>query len=483
MPITIPAIDVMPLLPQIIVAVAALIMLILNVFVPPERTQILALFTLASLGASALAVFAQWGETGTAYGGMVATDNLTLYACLVLLAGAAFTVLLSWDYVRSEDISYGEFYTLILLAVAGMMLLAASSDLLMVFLSLETLSLALYILVGFARQRLSSEEAALKYFLLGSFASAFLLYGIALTYGATGTTNFTKLASAIANAAVLHNPLLLAGLVLLLVGFGFKLALVPFQMWTPDVYQGAPTPVTAFMSVATKAAAFVALLRFASYAVPSLSSEWALLLAILAVLTMTLGNLVALKQSNIKRMLAYSSIAQAGYILIGIIAGGEQGHMAVLFYLLTYTFMNVGAFAVVEALERQGEGLEISDYAGLAARAPALAAAMALFMFSLAGFPPTAGFFAKFYVFNSAVQAGYTWLAVVGVLNSLVGVVYYVGVVVVMYMREPAESPVPLNVTRALSLVVLIAALGTLAFGLIPSPILDLARQSLAMLP
>jgi NADH-quinone oxidoreductase subunit N len=483
MPITIPTVTVMPVLPQIIVAVAALIMLILNVFVPPERTQILAVLTLAGLGASAAAVFAQWGETGTVYNGMMATDNLSLYACLVLLAGAALTVLLSWDYVRSEDLSHGEFYTLILLAVAGMMLLAASSDLLMVFLSLETLSLALYILVGFARQRLTSEEAALKYFLLGAFASAFLLYGIALTYGATATTNFAQVAAAVASAPLAHNVLLLTGLVLLLVGFGFKLALVPFQMWTPDVYQGAPTPVTAFMSVATKAAAFVALLRFASYAIPSLSSEWAALLAIIAVLTMTLGNVVAIKQSNIKRMLAYSSIAQAGYILIGIIAGGEQGQSAVLFYLLTYTFMNVGAFAVVEALERRDEGLEIRDYAGLGARAPALAAAMALFMFSLAGFPPTAGFFAKFYVFNSAVQAGYAWLAVVGVLNSLVGVVYYVGIVVVMYMREPGASPVALSVTRALSLVVLIAALGTLVFGLIPSPVLDLARQSLAMLP
>ena len=261
--------------------------------------------------------------------------------------------------------------------------------------------------------------------------------------------------------------MLLAGVVMVLVGFGFKLALVPFQMWTPDVYQGAPTPVTAFMSVATKAAAFAALLRLVFYALPSLNAEWAPMLAILAVLTMTAGNLAAIVQRNIKRMLAYSSIAHAGYILVAVIAGGELGQMSVLFYLAAYTLMNVGAFAVVEALERREEGLELSDYAGLARRAPLLAAAMALFMFSLAGFPPTAGFFAKFYVFNAAVQAGYGWLAVVGVLNSLLGVVYYVGVIVNMYMREPGKSDRPVDVSGALALALVIAAVSTLALGLV----------------
>jgi len=270
--------------------------------------------------------------------------------------------------------------------------------------------------------------------------------------------------------------------VMITVGFGFKLALVPFQMWTPDVYQGAPTPVTAFMSVATKAAAFAALLRLVMYALPSLTAHWVPLLSMLAVLTMTIGNLAAIVQHNIKRMLAYSSIAHAGYILVAVVAGGELGQASVLFYLTAYTFMNVGAFAVVEALERHEEGLELSDYAGLWARSPWLAAAMALFMFSLAGFPPTAGFFAKFYVFNAAVQAGYGWLAVIGVLNSLLGVVYYVGVIVNMFMREPGKTGVTINLSPALVLALVIAAWATLQFGLLPSPVLDLARQSLAVL-
>lgn len=481
MPIPVPTIDVLPVLPVVIVAATALLILVLGVVIPRRSTQVLALLTLLGLGAAAAAALFLWGESGVAYGGMLATDNLSLFFGLVLIAGAALTVLLSWEYLDREGISYGEFFTLILLALAGMMFLAAGNDLLVIFLALETLSLALYILVGFARERRSSEEAALKYFLLGAFASAILLYGIALVYGATGTTNLAGLAAG-AGGRLLDNPLLLAGVVLITVGFGFKLALVPFQMWTPDVYQGAPTPVTAFMSVATKAAAFAALLRLAMGALPALADVWAPMLAALAVLSMTVGNLAALAQRNIKRMLAYSSIAHAGYILVAIVAGGETGQAGVLFYLVAYTFMNVGAFAVVEALERHEEGLELGDYAGLAARAPLLAAAMALFLFSLAGFPPTAGFFAKFYVFNAAVQQGYTWLAVIGVLNSLVGVAYYVGVIVQMYMREPGRTPATPELSRALTLALIVAAVAVLLFGLWPSPVLDLARQSLAVL-
>jgi NADH-quinone oxidoreductase subunit N len=483
MPITIPPIEVMPLLPQIIVAVAALVVLMLDVLVSRERAWILAALTLAALAASAAAVIYLWGATGTAYGGMFASDNLTLYFALVLLAGAALSVLLSWDYMRQEGLERGEFYALVLLALAGMMLLVASNDLLMVFLSLEALSLALYILVGFARERKASQEAALKYFLLGAFASAFLLYGIALFYGATGTTSLSAMATLADVQALSGNGLFLAGAAMVVVGFGFKLALVPFQMWTPDVYQGAPTPVTAFMSVATKAAAFAAVLRLVSYATPWFSTSWAPMLALLAVLTMTAGNLMALPQRNMKRMLAYSSIAQAGYILIGVVAGGVPGQTGVLFYLMVYTFMNIGAFAVVEVLERHEQGTEIGDYAGLAKRSPVLAAAMALFMFSLAGFPPTAGFFAKFYVFGSAVQAGYTGLAVIGVLNSLVGVVYYTNVVINMYMRDPGHTEMTLNLRPILALAVLIACAGTLLLGLAPAPLLNLAQQALALLP
>lgn len=477
----IPTVDIMPVLPQVIVAVAALLLLLLDLVLPSDRTEILAALTLLALGASAAAALYIWGASGTAYSGMIASDNLSLFFCLVLLTGGALTVLLSWDYLKREEIGRGEFYPLVLLALAGMMLLVASNDLLMIFLALETLSLALYILVGFARDRLSSEEAALKYFLLGAFASAFLLYGIALIYGATGTTRLSSLGGFVSTIELRENYLLIGGLVLLMVGFAFKLALVPFQMWTPDVYQGAPTPVTAFMSVATKAAGFAALMRVVAYALPSLSADWMPMLAVLAILSMTVGNLAALAQRNIKRMLAYSSIAHAGYILIGIVAGNELGQSSVLFYLATYTFASVGAFAVVQALERREEGLAIGDYAGLARRAPGLSAVMALFMFSLAGFPPTAGFIAKFYVFSAAVEAGFVGLAIIGVLNSLVGVAYYVGVVVNMYMREPGKSMAPLHVTLSLVISVAIAAWGVVGFGLLPSPLLELARQSLAL--
>lgn len=480
MPIPVPTIDILPILPVAIVAAFALLTLLHGVALPGGGTLAIRVLTLVGLGAGAAAAVYLWGATSAPYGGMYAADNLTVFFDLILIASAVLAILLSWEYLDREGISYGEFFTLILLAVAGMMLLAASNDLLVVFLSLETLSLALYILVGFARERRSSEEAALKYFLLGAFASAILLYGIALTYGATGTTSLAALAAG--GIDPLRNPLLLAGAALITVGFAFKLALVPFQMWTPDVYQGAPTPVTAFMSVATKAAAFAALLRLVVYALPTLSDVWAPLLAILAVLTMTVGNLAALVQHNIKRMLAYSSVAHAGYILVAIVAGSERGLASVLFYLVAYTFMNVGAFAVVEALERNEEGLELGDYAGLAARSPWLAAAMALFLFSLAGFPPTAGFFAKFYVFSAAVQQGYGWLAVLGVLCSLVGVAYYVGVIVQMYMREPGRAPVIAHPSRALAVAVVIAAALVLLFGLWPSPVLELAQQSLAIL-
>ncbi len=482
MPIATPTIDVVSVLPLVIVAATALLTLVLGVLLPRRQTHTLGLIALLGLGAAAAAALALWGMTGTAYGGMLATDNLSLFFSLVILAGGALAILLSWEYLDREGISYGEFFTLILLAVAGMMLLAAANDLLVVFLSLETLSLALYILVGFARERASSEEAALKYFLLGAFASATLLYGIALVYGATGVTSLAGLAAAGSSGGLLHNPLFLAGLALITVGFGFKLALAPFQMWTPDVYQGAPTPVTAFMSVATKAAAFAALLRLVMSALPALVDVWSLMLAILAVLTMTVGNLAALAQRNVKRMLAYSSIAHAGYILVAFVAGGELAQTSILFYLVAYTFMNVGAFAVVEALERHEQGLDLSDYAGLATRAPWLAAAMALFLFSLAGFPPTAGFFAKFYVFSAAVQRGYAWLAVIGVLNSLIGVAYYVAVIVNMYMRKPAATPSALAVSRSLTAALVLAAAAILLFGLWPSPVLDLARQSLSML-
>jgi NADH-quinone oxidoreductase subunit N len=361
-----------------------------------------------------------------------------------------------------------------------MMLMGAATDLIIIFLALEILSIPLYVLTGLNRTRLESGEAALKYFLLGAFASGFFLYGIALTYGATGTTNLAGIVGFLGNVSA--GPYLYIALGLLLVGLAFKVALVPFHMWVPDVYQGAPTSVAAFMSVGAKAAGFAALARVLLYAFPTLASSWAVPLAALAVLSMTLGNLAAIAQSDIKRMLAYSSIAHAGYILVGVVAANEAGAAGILFYLLAYALMNVGAFATAIVVGKRREpGVGIADYAGLASRCPSLAAAMAIFMLSLAGVPPLAGFMGKFYLFSAAVQAGLTWLAIVGVLNSVLSAFFYLRVIVVMYMRE-AEEPKPLSLSWPLSVAVALAALGVVALGLWPSPLLDMAQQAIGAL-
>jgi len=359
-------------------------------------------------------------------------------------------------------------------------LVVSSADLIVLFLGLEVLSLALYILAGFIRGWTPGQESALKYFILGSFSLGFLVYGTALVYGATGTTSFAKLSQQLANAAILDSPVLLVGVGLLLVGFAFKLAFVPFHMWKPDVYEGAPTAVTAFMAVGTKAAIFAALVRLLATALPALQPQWGVILWALAMLTMVVGNIAAIAQSNIKRMLAYSSIAHAGYVLVAVVASNAAGWMGAVFYLAAYTFMNLGAFAVVAAWGEGAEkNLDLGDYAGLAARKPLLAAAMATFMLALAGVPPTAGFMAKLYVFSAAVQGGLIDLALVGVLTSAIAAYYYLRVIVIMYMREPVGEaagalPAPWG------LVLLITALATWLMGLFPAPVVGLAQGLLA---
>jgi len=352
-----------------------------------------------------------------------------------------------------------------------------------IFLGLETLSIALYILAGFLREQLRSNESALKYLLLGAFATGFLLYGIALVYGATGSTNLRQIAAVVATGN-LNNPVWLTiGAGLLIVGFAFKVASVPFHMWTPDVYEGAPTSVTAFMIAGTKAAAFAGFLRVLMTALPALAPDWSRVLWLLAVLTMTVGNVVAIAQTSIKRMLAYSSIAHAGYLLVALVAASTLGSGSILFYLVAYTFMNLGAFAVVIALARQdGERTSLEEYAGLGWKYPFLGAAMALFMFSLAGIPPTAGFMGKFYIFNAAIQANYVGLAIIGVLNSVVSVYYYLRVTVIMYMGQGEEAPAASRLAPALGLAVLIAILGTLELGLFPARFLEMALRSVGAL-
>ena len=442
-----------------------------------------AIVSLLTLAAAAGSVFRVRDARRTLFEGMFLHDGFTVFFTLLFCAVAAVAVLQSWDYIRRTRIAHGEYYALMLAATLGMILMAASNDLITIFLGLELMSLALYILVGFRRGRLDSSEAALKYFLLGAFASGFLLYGIALLYGATGTTNLGRMAVFLADSPMLGNPLLLMGGLLVLAGFGFKVAAVPFHMWTPDAYEGAPTTVTGFMSAGAKAAGFAALLRLLMVALPGLMVEWRPLLSWIAILTMSVGNITALLQTNVKRMLAYSSIAHAGYLLVAVVAGGLEGGSAALFYLAVYSLMNLGAFGVLSLLGReQEERVTLADLAGLGARHPGLALAMTVFMLSLGGIPPTAGFMGKVYVFGTAVDAGLVPLVIVGVLNSVVSIYYYLRVTVVMYMQEPQGEPVEVA-WAAPAVLAMAATLGlTLWWGFQASGLLEQARRSIMAL-
>jgi len=368
-----------------------------------------------------------------------------------------------------------------------MMFMAAGTDLIAIFLGLETMSTAIYILAGFVRKDVKGNEAAIKYMLLGAFSTGFLLYGIALIFGATGSTNLAAIYKYLSASAIPSSPMLLFGMALLITGFGFKIAAVPFHMWTPDVYEGAPTTVTAFMSVGVKAGAFAAFLRVFVFALPSLQSDWTHILWGLAIVTMTLGNLGALLQENIKRMLAYSSIAHAGYLIVGMVAArnsaGDMGSYSILYYLLAYTFMNLGAFFVVILYGKRAEdNLNISDYAGMGYRYPLLGATMAIFMFSLAGIPPTAGFVGKFHIFASAVKGGFIDLAIIGIINSAVSVYYYLRVTVMIYMKDPDTVTPRLQFSRTAVLATTLAALATLILGIFPERFITLARQSVSLL-
>jgi NADH-quinone oxidoreductase subunit N len=359
--------------------------------------------------------------------------------------------------------------------------MAASNNLIAIFIALELMSLALYVMVGFRRTQLESNEAALKYFLLGAFASGFLLYGIALLYGATGSVDLVRIAATVADSPLSGSPLLIAGVLLVLTGFAFKVAVVPFHMWTPDAYEGAPTTVTAFMSAGAKAAGFAALLRVAMRAFDSTDADWTALLTVIAVLTMTVGNVSALLQTNVKRMLAYSSIAHAGYVLVALIAGGRDGASSALFYLAVYAVMNIGAFGVLSLLGRnEEERVLVSDFAGLGFRQPALAIAMTFFMLSLGGIPPTAGFMGKVFVFGAALDAGHVVLVVIGVLNSVVSVFYYLRVTIAMYMSEPQGEPVHVAWAVPGAIAIVLTLLLTLWWGVQAHALWAQAQRSVA---
>jgi NADH-quinone oxidoreductase subunit N len=436
---------------------------------------------LAGIVAALLASIARWGHGARAFRDMVLLDDYALFLHVVICYAAALAVLLSIDYLRRHGVESGEYYALVLMSTSGMLLLASAGDLIVVFLGIELVSLPLYVLAGLFKTRLAAGEASMKYFLLGAFATAFFLYGVALIFGATGATNFDRIAAAA--AARPSDPLITVGLGLLLVGFGFKISSVPFHMWAPDVYEGAPTSITALIATGSKAAAFGALIRVLAVALKPAQPDWTVLLWALAAVTMTLGNVVAIAQSNLKRMLAYSSVAHVGYMLVGLVAGGVPGAGAILYYLLAYTFTTAGAFGAILMVERAGEeAVEVRDYAGLARRHPVLAATLALYLLSLIGIPPLAGFVAKFYLFGSAVRAGYLWLTVVAVLNSAIAAYYYLRVIVYMYMREPDGTAARLAPTFAGGLALAIAAVGIVLLGVAPAPFVDLAQAAVAPL-
>ncbi|MDE0425882.1 MAG: NADH-quinone oxidoreductase subunit N [Candidatus Poribacteria bacterium] len=466
------------LMPELIIALTLLIVLVFDLFDSISKT-VLGWMTIVGAGI-ALWVSIQMhqaGTVGTQFSEMLKVDNFSLFFNIIFLVSTILVALISISYLGGRDRKQGPYYLLILLATLGMMLMAAGNELIIIFLGLELMSLSLYILAGYFRESPASSEAGMKYLLLGAFASAFFLYGIALIYGGAGTTSVPAIAEAI--AAPNKSPLLLAGMFLLIVGFGFKVAIVPFHQWAPDVYEGAPTTIAAFISAGPKAAGFAAFLRIFMEALPNLQVEWSGVIILLAMLTMTVGNVIAIAQTNIKRMLAYSSIAHAGYILIGLAAANSEGISSAMLYLLVYCVMNIGAFgAVILAKTADGESLMISDYAGLGLRKPLLAMFMTVMLLSLAGFPPTAGFVGKFYIFKSAVGAGHIWLVIIGAVNTAISAFYYLRVVVTMYMREPEEELEfsPYSSTLVIGLV--IAAIGVLLIGILPSLMLNPAQNS-----
>jgi NADH-quinone oxidoreductase subunit N len=467
-------------LPLLFVAGVGLLLMILDLILDNARARRLApILTMIGLFGGLFASLGIWNGGRSAFSvadghSMLVADNFALALNVIFALTGILTVLLSVNYLQRTGHDRPEFYMLMMFSLSGMMLMGMANDLILIFLALELLSIPLYIMAGFAWPRPDSEESAMKYFVLGAFSSAIFVYGIALIYGATGTTALPGVLAAATDSSLL----LLAGAAMVLVGFGFKVAAAPFHMWTPDVYEGAPTVVTAFMSVGAKVGGFAALLRILIVALPALSDAWTTAISVLAALTLIVGNLLAIVQPNIKRMLGYSSIAHAGYILIAVAAAfnNPDGISAALFYMFAYTFTNLGAFAVAVALERrEGEGVLLDDYRGLAKRYPWIAICMAFFMLSLTGIPPTGGFAAKFFVFRSAIESGLIWLTLIGVVTSVISGYYYLRVVFLMYMYEGDKE---IDLKPALVWAVVITAVATLLLGILPGTWFDLARQA-----
>ncbi len=474
-----PVLNIMAILPIILIAITGLALMFIELWLPDDQKQLVGWLSLIGIAAAFVVVLTQWNHPEEAFftaagNPMVLVDNFSTFLNCLYLITAALSVLLAVGYIKRAHIERGEYYYLLLFSICGMMLMGMSNDLILSFLALELLSIPLYILSGFDRKRPESEESALKYFVLGAFSSGFLVFGIALIYGATGSTALPEISTAIASSGGLG----MAGLAMLLVGFLFKVGAVPFHMWTPDVYEGAPTAVTAFMSVGAKIGGFAAMIRIFVGAFGTVSAEWQPAIAIIAALTMIVGNIAAITQKNIKRMLAYSSIAHAGYILMAV-ASGPEGVSASLYYMLTYLFTNLGAFAIVIAVERHDgkKGLMLDDYKGLAKRSPALALAMMYLMLSLIGIPLTGGFTGKFYVFSTAVDSGMIWLVVIAALTSVVSAFYYLRPVYYAFMYDgPGDAQ---SVTPDLSLALGVSVLATLLLGILPTQMYAIAQEAI----
>jgi NADH-quinone oxidoreductase subunit N len=470
-------IDLTAITPHIFLALAAMAILLIGAII--QSRLFIWILSLAGLIVTFILSLQQWNVPQSGLYGMAQIDNYAVLFNVIFVLAAIMVILMARQYLLSRQIERYEFYPLIMLATLGMMIISSSSDLIILFLGLEIMSVPLYVMAGFSRKDADSNESSLKYFIMGAFATGFLLFGIAFIYGAAGTTDLRQIA---ANLTILQEHFgmfLYPGALLILIGFAFKVAAVPFHMWVPDVYQGAPTPVTAYFSTGPKAAGFAALLRIFICGVPAYSTInnvfW-----ILAALTMTVGNILALRQNNIKRLLAYSSIAHAGYIMISLVAGGESAVASAIYYLSGYLFFNLGAFAIVTVIDsRPGSRAEIEELNGLSRRHPYLTAVLALFMFALAGFPPTAGFFGKFFVFSEAVRSGHIWLVIIGVLNSFVSVYYYLRIVNASYFGKSDREFVPIKYNPAFILVILIAISGTLILGLLPQYLITLVKTSL----
>ena len=469
--------DLAGIAPEIILTLTALCVLSLEM-IRLFRASVILLVAAIGLVSALIVVMQGNISSGDLFGGMLKLNQYSLFFDVLYLLVGLLTLIFSHGYLVKKGTAFrAEYPALILFSVIGMMLMTRANDLVILFLGLELLSLSLYVLVGFLRDNLLSNEAALKYLLLGAFATGFFLFGAALTYGATGTTNYNEIASAVSSGTILSHLYLSLGIGLLLIGFSFKVALVPFHMWSPDVYQGAPTPITGFLCTAPKAAGFGALMKLFITAFPGVYPEWQNLLWILAALTMTVGNISALVQSNVKRMLAFSSVSHAGYLILGVIVFNSNGISSVLFYLAVYSAMNLGAFSIVSIVEGDDTGMTFRDYRGLAAKHPWLAISMAIFMLSLAGFPPTAGFIAKYGLLSAAAANGYIWLVIIAVINTLLSAYYYLRLIVNMYMRNKEET-IEVTWVGLNKIFVGVLALMIFLLGIMPGFLLEIVEKA-----